>query len=240
MSQGFRAPNLSDLTRFSSARSNEFEVPTPGLDPEFYTQFEVGVKGETGPLSLQTSVFYTIVRDQILRTPTGQQNGDGDDIVTKSNVGDGWVWGIEFGAAWRFLEHWTLFGNLTYLNGKVDTFATSAPVKSREYITRLMPLTGQIGMRWDDPHDRFWAETLVRMAAKADRLSPNDERDTERIPPGGTPGYAVWSIRGGWNVTEKIAIIVGLENLLDKSYRTHGSGQNNAGFNAIFTFSADF
>ena len=33
VSQGFRAPNLSDLTRFSSARTNEFEIPSPGWSP---------------------------------------------------------------------------------------------------------------------------------------------------------------------------------------------------------------
>ena len=30
LAQGFRAPNLSDLTRFDAARSNEFETPAPG------------------------------------------------------------------------------------------------------------------------------------------------------------------------------------------------------------------
>ena len=42
VSQGFRAPNLSDLTRLDSARTNEIEVPSPGLDPERTTSFEVG------------------------------------------------------------------------------------------------------------------------------------------------------------------------------------------------------
>lgn len=240
VSQGFRAPNLSDLTRFDSARSNEFEIPAPGLDPEYFTQFEIGAKGRTPTLSLQSSLFYTIIRDEIIRVPTGDLTTDGEEIITKANVGDGWTWGFEAGASWRFRPQWTLFGNVTYLDGKADTFATSAPVASREYISRLMPLTGQVGVRWDHPQERFWAETYVRMADKADRLSPRDETDTQRIPPGGTPGYAVWTIRGGWNVTKKMSATVGLENLLDKSYRVHGSGQQMPGFNAVFTFRADF
>ena len=34
LSQGFRAPNLSDLTRYDSARTDEIETPAPGLSPE--------------------------------------------------------------------------------------------------------------------------------------------------------------------------------------------------------------
>jgi len=34
VAQGFRAPNLSDLTRFDAARSDEIETPAPDLDPE--------------------------------------------------------------------------------------------------------------------------------------------------------------------------------------------------------------
>ena len=240
VSQGFRAPNLSDLTRLDSARTNELEVPSPGLEEEKYLQFELGIKGRPSRFSLEASLFYTLIRDQIVRTPTGLTTPDGEDVVEKSNVGDGYTWGVEFGSAWEFVEQWTLFGNLTYIAGKVDTFPTSAPIRTREYIDRLMPLTGQIGVRWDHSLDRFWAETVVHMAAKADRLSTRDASDTQRIPPGGTPGYAVWSIRGGWNITPKMQAVIGFENLLNKSYRVHGSGQNMPGFNFVFTFAADF
>ncbi|MHC4953695.1 MAG: TonB-dependent receptor, partial [Planctomycetota bacterium] len=240
VSQGFRAPNLSDLTRFDSARTNEFEIPAPGLDPEDYTQFELGLKGACAGFRIETSVYYTLVRDQITRFLTGNTNSDGENEVTKGNLGDGYVWGFELGGEWDFHESWTLFGIFTYIEGKVDTFATSEPILTREYISRLMPASGNIGLRWRSTDDRFWAETIVQLAAKADRLSPRDESDTSRIPPGGTPGYAVWYLRGGWNINEKMQAILGLENLFDKSYRVHGSGHNMPGFNAVLTFSAAF
>ena len=240
VSQGFRAPNLSDLTRFDSARTNEFEVPAPGLDPEYYTQFEVGVKGRTDALSLYASAYYTLIRDQITRVPTGDQNGDGDNIVTKANVGDGYVWGVEFGSAWRFARNWTLFGNAAYMMGEVDTFPTSAPVVAREYIDRLQPFTGQVGVRWEQPVHRVWIETIGRGAVKADKLSTRDMSDTSRIPPGGTPGYAILSLRVGWRPQEWISLVFAIENLFDKSYRVHGSGQNMPGRNFVFSVSFDF
>lgn len=240
VSQGFRTPNLSDLTRFDSARSNEFETPAPGLDPEDYVQFEIGAKGRKSTFNVQLSLFYTLIHDQIVRVPTGSTNTDGEAEVTKANVGDGWLWGIELGGAWRFADEWTLFGNATYLEGKVDTFPTSQPIVVREYMSRLMPPSAQAGVRWDQAGKRFWAELSVLAVADADRLSTRDRSDTQRIPPGGTPGYVVVHLRGGWNITEKVALIGAVENLLDKDYRVHGSGHNMPGLNFVGALSVDF
>ncbi len=70
-------------------------------------------------------------------------------------------------------------------------------------------------------------------AAKADKLSARDQGDTQRIPSGGTPSYVMASLYAGWQATEDLLLTLGLENLTDEDYRTHGSGQNEAGINAI-------
>ncbi|MDX1682495.1 MAG: TonB-dependent receptor, partial [Phycisphaeraceae bacterium] len=239
VSQGFRAPNVGDLTRFDTARSNEFETPAPGLDEEEYLTFEIGTKAQVGTFSAQAAYFYTDIDDQIIRFPTGDVVS-GNNEVTKSNVGDGQVFGAELTAAWAFDPSWTLFGNAAYVEGEVTTFPTSAQVKEEEYLSRLMPLTGQIGLRWDPPRSRFWAEGIVRMATEADKLSTRDQNDTQRIPPGGTPGYAVLSLRGGWQVNEHLSLVAALENVTDENYRIHGSGQNEPGINAILTLRGTF
>lgn len=240
VSQGFRAPNLSDLTRLDSARSNELEVPSPGLDPENYVAFEIGAKGQGRVFAVRISTYYTIIDDQIIRTPTGAVTPDGDLVVIKSNVGDGYVYGAELEGSWRFRPAWTLFGAITAMDGRVDTFATSAPVVTRDDLSRVMPLTTQVGARWDQPSGRFWFEVYALMAAKADRLSPADEEDTQRIPPGGTPGYGVVNLLFGWHVSGRADLVLGIENLFDKSYRVHGSGSNMPGFNALVSFTVRF
>ncbi|MFI5403148.1 MAG: TonB-dependent receptor [Planctomycetota bacterium] len=239
-SQGFRAPNLSDLTRLDTARTNEFEVPSPGLDSENYLAFELGVKGQGPRFALRCSGFYTIIEDQITRTPTGALTPDGDVIVTKTNVGDGYIYGVELEGSYLIHPQWTLFGGLTAMDGRVDTFATSDPVVTRDYVSRIMPVTTQLGARWNQPQGELWFEVYVLMAAEADHLSPADEGDTQRIPPGGTPGYAVVNLLFGWTFTPKARLVTGIENLFDKSYRVHGSGSNMPGLNALVSFSLDF
>ena len=233
VSQGFRAPNLSDLTRFDSARTNEFEIPAPGLDPEHYLQFELGIKAENERWRGSLATFYTLLDDQIVRVPTGGTNASGEFEITKENIGDGHVFGVELAAERKLDEAWSLFGALTFLEGRRDTFPTSAPVAEEEYLDRLMPFTGRLGARWDDPDERGWAEAAVRFADEADRLSTRDEGDTSRIPPGGTPGYAVLDLRGGWTLADGLRLDVGLENLFDEDYRIHGSGLNMPGRNLV-------
>ncbi len=231
VSQGFRTPNLSDLTRLDSARSNEFEIPSPGLDPEYTTNYELGLKTLSARAVSQVSLFYTDVRDLILRRPTGNVNGSGQFEVVKENVGDGYVYGIEAESALAVGGGWEVFAGATFVEGKVDTFPTSAPVTDEEYLSQLMPFTAQLGTRWQS--ERRWFEFLAQGAGDADKLSTADTLDTQRIPPGGTPGYVVFHVRGGLRLGKHLALDLGLENLLDEDYRVHGSGLNRPGRSVV-------
>jgi hemoglobin/transferrin/lactoferrin receptor protein len=232
VAQGFRAPNLSDLTRLDTARSNEIETPSPGLDPENFLAFELGLKTRHDNLTGQASAFYTVIDDMIVRTPTGRVIG-GDNEVTKQNAGDGYVYGFEVGLSWRFCSQFTAFGSFAWMDSQVKTFPTSAPVSVREPLDRQMPPTGIVGLRWDEEKGALWAEGLVTVAGPATKLSTRDESDTQRIPPGGTPGYAVVTLRGGAHLRDNLDVSVAVENLTNQDYRIHGSGLNEPGTNVV-------
>ena len=230
VSQGFRAPNLSDLTRLDTNRSSEVEIPSPGLDPERFVSYEMGVKVKEGKFSAQVVGYYTQIRDMILRTPTGETHPDGD-VVIKENVGDGGLYGAELAARYRLLPQWTVFGDFTYIYGEVDTYPTSEPETREEPLSRIMPPTGRLGLRWDSACKRFWLEGVCTVAARADKLSTRDHLDTQRIPADGTPGYTTFDVRGGWRVNNDVDVWAGLENLTNQDYRIHGSGVNEPGIN---------
>ncbi|MBM4040041.1 MAG: TonB-dependent receptor [Planctomycetes bacterium] len=237
ISQGFRAPNLSDLTRFDISRSGELETPSPNLKPEKYLSCEIGAKANYGRWNGQIAFFHTRIRDMIDRYPTGRVISGGLE-VQKANIGDGHMCGIELQGEYRLTRQWTLFGGVACVRGEADTYPTSAMIKARRPMSKVPPPTAVLGARWQHESGRFWLEALTRMAAKQDRLSPSDERDTQRIPPGGTPGYAVLTLRGGVQATKNLKLNAAIENVLDKDYRIHGSGQNEPGRN--FVLSADW
>lgn len=234
VSQGFRAPNLSDLTRFDTARSNEIETPVSELDPERFISYEAGIKSRFDAFSSTLAYYYTQIDDMIVRAPTGRTI-DGLQEVTKKNSGEGYIQGVEWVGRLTIDTNWSTWLAASWMEGMVDSYPTSQPTTSREYVTRTMPPTAQLGVRYQTDNAKYWIEGICDAAGDADKLSADDKRDTQRIPPGGTPGYAVLGARAGSQLTKSLALTLGVENILDEDYRIHGSGLNEPGRNFVVT-----
>jgi len=231
--QAFRAPNLSDLSRLDiSDYPNEIEIPSPDLEPERFLTYEAGVKVWNESASAQLGYFYTDVEDMIERNPTGRFIGP-DSLVIKNNVGNGYLEGVEASARIKLTASFTAFGSFAWVHGRVDAFPGPTPIKKNEYKDRLPPTTGLAGLRWDSADGMYWAEAIGLFADKADRLSSRNRADVERIPPGGTPGYDVYHLRAGADLGNGLRLTAALENVIDRDYRVHGSGQNEPGRNFI-------
>ncbi|MDQ3620985.1 MAG: TonB-dependent receptor [Verrucomicrobiota bacterium] len=231
VAQGFRAPNLSDLSRLDSARSDERQIPALDLDPERYLTFEIGAHTQLGPVQASVSYYYTLIEDQITRVPTGAVL-DGERIVTKRNSGEGYVQGIEAEASWTVARGWRLFGHLAWTDGELDQYPTSDQRIAREPISRLVPFLGQIGLRWK-PIDELFVEVVGTGAARVDRLNSADRADTERFPPEGTPGWFTIDLRANWQARKNLHLTAALENLTNSEYRYHSSGANQPRTNVI-------
>lgn len=234
-SQGFRSPNLSDLTRFDIARSGELETAAFDLKPEKYLTAEVGAKTAQTNWESGVAYYHTFIDDLIVRTPTGNVIG-GVNEVTKRNASEGWLHGIEWSGRVHVGWGLSLFGQGAWQEGEADSFPASTAASVRAPLSRMHPLMGLMGLRWDAVG--FFVEAFGQAAAKQDRLSPDDERDVQRIPPGGTPGWATLNLRGGYGWKGKLYLTAALENALNEDYRLHGSGYNQPGRN--FKFSTEY
>ena len=227
LSQAYRAPGLYDLTSFNVNRSTDIAIPSPNLDPEKFIVGEIGSRLENQYASWHIAYFYTDLRDQII------SHHIGDNYFSRANSGKGYVHGVETELVLNYTEQWQSRFGFTWMEGYTDYTDTSGEA-IHEYI-RTMPMSGFATLHWQAPSRRFWAEAMVHAVDKEDRLTANDKRDTQRIPPEGTPGYVVANLRGGWKVCDRFSVVAGLENLTNKSYRNHGSGSNEAGRNFILS-----
>ena len=237
-SQGFRAPNFSDLSRLDSARSNEIETPSPDLDPEKFLSYELGSRYDDNRFSAGISVFYTDIRDMIVRTPTGRIIEDELEVI-KKNGSEGYVYGIELDASFKINDRFSAFGSFAFNDGMADTFPNSSVSSRSEPISRLLAPSGVLGLRCN-LSDSQWLELSSFISAKQDNLNTRDRGDTQRIPSGGTPGYAVFNLRYGYQLSEELLLTLALENVTDEEYRIHGSGQNEPGINFVFGASMTF
>jgi hemoglobin/transferrin/lactoferrin receptor protein len=232
-SQAFRAPNIDDLSSLKSSRTGVISTGSLDIEPEHYLTYEVGTRYLDGEFGLQAAVFYTDISDLITSRPIGTDPGTGEVITTTTNGADGFLIGGEIEGEWRFAREWRASGFVAYVDGEADTFPSASLTPVREPISRLMPLTGSAALRWTGPRSDLWIEGRMIAAAHAGRLNSGDRADTSRFPPDGTPGYFAADLSSGYRATEHLELTLTLENVTDTSYRVHGSGVNQPGFNAI-------
>lgn len=232
VSQSFRAPTLSDLTAFDVARSNEVEVPVSGLDPERFLTFEVGVHMDEDEWQGSLALWHTRGEDLIIRQRTTQTIG-ANTVVTKSNAGEGFLQGVDLALSRDLGRNWTLFGTCTLTDGSMLDYPSNSTTPVFGPPSRLTPIQGMLGLRWEIDDGRFTLQPTVQMVAHQDRLSFSDIRDTQRMPPGGSPGYTIIGFDARWKVGSTTDAWLSLANVGDVEYRVHGSGVQEAGFNLV-------
>jgi hemoglobin/transferrin/lactoferrin receptor protein len=238
VSQAFRAPNLSDLTRLDTARSGELETPSPGLKPETYVSWEAGFKYEGERFSAQAAYFNTDGNDVIIRTPTGRTIA-GAREVTKTNAANSNVKGVEWQLSYQVMSGLALYTDGMWIDGWQESFPSAAATTTvREPIDLLMPTTWRFGVRWKAEQPWLTVDLLAEHANEQDQLSSRDLADTQRIPPGGTPAYTTLNLRSEWQMRKGLVLSLALDNLTDADYRVHGSGVNEPGRNLIVSVSA--
>ncbi len=238
--QGFRAPNLSDLTRFDMERIREFEVPSPDLKPEQFVCGEIGLKSDCRFIGGSLAYFYTDIKSMIIRTPTGVTRVSGDAIeyeITKKNSGKGYVHGLETELWTDLFRQLRIEGAFTLMYGEVDGYPTSMAEAVREPISRLMPPTGHISATWKPKTIPLRLVVSGSAATKQDLLSSSDKRDPQRIPPDGTPSYYTVNIGAGWKFFKSAEATIMIDNLMNKAYRIHGSGLNEPGRSFLMALS---
>ncbi len=245
ISQGFRAPNLMDTTAFEDVRTDSVDVPTPDLDAESSVNYEIGMKLKNKLIRGELFYFYSALSDFIRRVPTtyqGQQYADPPANTIryygKENFGKGHIEGVELKASCSIDREWSVFGDFMWQEGKGDDLVNG--VKETTYLSRMAPTRGRIGVRWDAPSRKYWVEAYSVMADRQEKLSPGDQGDTSRIPPGGTPGYVTYNIRGGVNITKGLRATAAVENISNTDYRIHGSGVNAPGTNFVLSVELKF
>jgi hemoglobin/transferrin/lactoferrin receptor protein len=237
VSQAFRAPNLSDLTRDDFSQTGVFEIPSPGLSPETYLTYEIGLKAQTDTVTASLGYFYTQIHDMIIRRVI---NTGPPVTVSKANGGDGYMQGVEFSTRWQVNRNWSLFGHIAWVEGESEQFIGNTTQKRDEPLGKIAPLVGYAGVRWQSSDSRFWTELVGLTYGEAGRLNAADQADTSRVPPNGTPSFLLLTLRGGCKVTENLIVTASLDNLLNQTYRYHGSGSNEPGFGATLGATVKF
>jgi len=235
VSQGFRAPNLDDTTAVRLVLSGQTDFPNPDLDPERSINFEAGTRVRWGGFQGQLFGFYTVLDDFVARVPAPSIS---PAAFTKENFSSGWVKGVEASASYAFDADWSARVDATWSIGDLDALVGTET--GERPISKMNPATAHLTVRWRKEGKGPWVEAAFMAVRHQDRLSPTDETDNQRIPPGGTPGFTIVTLRGGVPLCENASATLAVENVADRDYRYHGSGTNEPGTNFIFGLDVRF
>ncbi|TDH27017.1 TonB-dependent receptor [Segetibacter sp. 3557_3] len=216
---GYRAPNIDDMGTLGIV-DFRYELPSNDLAPEKSTNFEVGYKVRTAAFSGRLSGFYMHLSDLITRSKIDGEVINGYPVYRKENVDDAYIRGAEAEALYQLSGKWNVSGNVSYQFGQ--------SLSKKEPLRRIPPMHGRLMTTYNGAKLFLSAEMLYAM--KQDRLAQGD-KDDNRIPKGGTPGWEVLNLYAGYNVGS-LKFRLGALNLFDVDYRTHGSGINGVGRSA--------
>jgi len=223
IAEGFRAPNLDDLTTVSDNVNLGVDLPPSGsLSPEISTNYEIGAKLNFDRVRGQIFYFWTDIDGLLQPVLVGTDPGPPViDFFQRKNVGQAEMQGLELGGEFLLTPQWSVYGNMFYTYGQNIT--------DNEPMRRIPPTQGIVGIRFRDEDGRNWFDVYAWLVRKQDRLSSLDIKDS-RVPDGGTPGYATLNVRAGTYITPNQRLTLWLENITDKAYRVHGSGVDGPGF----------
>lgn len=238
--QGFRAPNLDDLTSRQQTGPG-FQLENAALTPERSLTSELGARARSERVTGDIWVYRMAIRDGIARAArnaedcpanTAQCNASWSRFQLVNTPGVSTVHGFEGGLEVEVIDGLKVRGTLAWAFGSQPNVAPEptnpeTPYDERVPLSRIPPLNGTAEVTWRHPLG-FWFGGALRWATMQDRLAPNDESD-RRIPVGGTPGFATMDLRAGYRLNRTFTAGMVFENLTDAAYRYHGSSVNGAG-----------
>jgi iron complex outermembrane receptor protein/hemoglobin/transferrin/lactoferrin receptor protein len=229
--QGFRAPNLDDLSSRQQVGPG-FQFENAALEPERTNTLEFGVQTLPGPLSLELWAFATWLDDAITRVVREQSDCPPmTDACRASRTqfqlinagGTAVILGAEAAATATLPAGLTLRASYAYERGEGDGLD-----RERVPLSRIPPMGGSVEARYQPADTGLYVAAVLRWTLAQRRLAPSDLADA-RIPRGGTPGYAICDLRAGFRYNPRVRLNLVLENLLDAAYRVHGSSINGPG-----------
>ncbi|MCD8535440.1 MAG: TonB-dependent receptor [Verrucomicrobia bacterium] len=143
-SQGFRAPNVDDLSGNITSRSGLSSLGSLDLSPEKSITYELGSRFTHSRLDMGAAAFHTRVEDLITSVPVA--NGSG--TIVSLNGDKARINGIEFDGNWIIVNGWSLNGFMTWQEGKSQTPVFLGGPEIDQWVSRLSPLRGGFALRY--------------------------------------------------------------------------------------------
>ncbi|MFQ5779309.1 MAG: TonB-dependent hemoglobin/transferrin/lactoferrin family receptor [Nitrospiria bacterium] len=217
--KGFRTPSFSELF-IAGPHFPGFEfVPNADLEPERSQQYEIGLKGASEKGHFSVTYFNNTVDDFIgskIANPACFAPFGPDCQIVQRNLDEAEIRGVEASVGYYLLPEILLYGNYTDTRGDDKD--------ANEPLDEVTPRRGLVGVRYENRCNLPWCQHFY-VDLRGRFVDRQDRRPlSQGQPQPDTPGYRVFDVRSGLDVTESLQMMAAVENFTDKQYREHFSG----------------
>ena len=223
-SSGYRAPNIDDMGTLGIV-DFRYEVPTANLAPEKSQHTEIGYKYQSKLVSATVAAYYMHLSNLITRVKTTNAPINGYTVYKKENTESAFIKGIEAEVMAQLLGQVSVNAGFSYTYGQ--------SLSKNEPLRRIPPFNGRMATSFKNL--RWFGSAEWQFASKQTRLAQGD-KDDNRIGKNGTAGWQLINLYAGYHL-RRIQLNMGLQNLFNQDYKTHGSGINGVGRSAWISFS---
>lgn len=215
INSAFRAPNIDDMGTLGII-DFRYEQPAYDLKPERSINKEMGVRWKQRNFQVSVAAFHVTLKDLIGRIKTSAIINN-YPVYIKKNIEEAFIRGAEFEITSSPFPFLLVQANLSYLFGHNLT--------RNEPLRRIPPINGQLSITYSR---RKWQAGIINDYATSQQRLAQGDKDDNRIPFGGTPGYTIYHLFVAKEIG-KLQYRFRLNNLINTDYRTHGSGINSMG-----------
>jgi hemoglobin/transferrin/lactoferrin receptor protein len=223
-STGFRAPNIDNVGKLFDSEPGYVVVPNKDLKPEYTYNGEIGITQPIGGnIQIHAVGFYTWLRDAMVRRDflfNGEDSlvydGELRKVQALVNTGKAKIYGFSLVIKGDITTHWGIFASYTFTDGedeieKVPLRHTPPAFGMTSLYYRIKGLLAEMNITYSD--DKSY-----------DELAPSEQNKLYLYTPEGALAWYTLNFRLKYQFSPVFIANIGIENILDKHYRTYSSG----------------
>ncbi len=266
VSSGFRAPNIDDLAKIfeSATAARQVVVPNADLKPEYTYNFDLTFSQSfANRVNVELTGFYTLFRNAIIKAPfklNGQDsiiyNGVKSQVLASQNVNKANLYGFTFNVNANIYKGLGFSSTLSYTKGRFKTAASKSSTVyekqpngtytlvsrnvSSKPLDHIPPLMGKTALTYQ--HKIFNTEIYLMYNGwkRLDQYNADGEDNAQYATADGMPSWVTLNWKGSVQVIKNLQVQLGVENMLDRNYRTFASGFSSGGRNFLVGLRANW
>lgn len=241
VANGFKTPNVDDLTKVFESVPGLLIVPNPDLNPENTISAELNCSQTIKKLTIAAGGYYNAIGDMIVLTRSNFQgqdsiNYDGTPsaILANENKNRGFIYGFYTQFKWAINEQLKFIANYNYTYGRIVNDTAAVP------LDHIQPAFGNVMAQWQLGKWLVEGSILFNGEKKIKDYLLNAEDNERYATPTGMPAWQSFNARISFAITQHLNLQLACENILDQNYRVFASGISAPGRNYRCTVRFNF